>query len=208
MKTYRAAIVGLGRMGSTIDQEVIDYPPITLPYSIAAACEKVDRLELVAGADLLAEKREAFQERWGVTALYENYLEMIAKETPDVVAICTKGDIHAEMAIRVAEAGVPMIYLEKAMACSMLEADAVLKACRENGVRLNTGVLRRFDSRYRQAKQWIEGGEIGRPSGGCALRLIKPVARTYPLGGHVDVPNGRPERGRGSRRAASTRFTD
>ena len=161
MKTYRAAIVGLGRMGSTIDQEVIDYPPITLPYSIAAACEKVDRLELVAGADLLAEKREAFQERWGVTALYEDYLEMIAKETPDLVAICTKGDIHAEMAIHVAEAGVPLIYLEKAMACSMLEADAVLKACRENGVRLNTGVLRRFDSRYRQAKRWIEHGEIG-----------------------------------------------
>ena len=31
MRTYRAAVVGLGRMGSTIDEEVVDYPAITLP---------------------------------------------------------------------------------------------------------------------------------------------------------------------------------
>ena len=35
MKTYRVAIVGLGRMASTIDEEVVGYPSITLPYSIS-----------------------------------------------------------------------------------------------------------------------------------------------------------------------------
>ncbi|MCZ6680330.1 MAG: Gfo/Idh/MocA family oxidoreductase [Candidatus Poribacteria bacterium] len=161
MQKYRVAIVGLDRMASPIDQEAIDSSAITLPYSIAAACQGIESLELAAGADVLTEKREAFGKRWGVTALYEDYLEIIAQEKPDLVAICTKGELHAEMAIRVAEAGVPMIYLEKAMACSMLEADAVLKACHANNVFLNTGVLRRFDSRYRQARQWIARGEIG-----------------------------------------------
>ncbi len=37
MKTYLVAIVGLGRMGSTIDEGVVDYPVVTLPYSIAAS---------------------------------------------------------------------------------------------------------------------------------------------------------------------------
>ncbi len=179
MKKYRVAIIGLGRMASTIDQEVIDYPAVALPYSIAAACQEIEPLELVAGADPLAEKREAFGKRWGVTALYPDYLQMIAQEKPDLVAICTRGELHAEMAIRVAEAGVPMIYLEKAMACSMVEADAVLKACLENNVAFNTGVLRRFDSRYRQAKQWIERGEIGE------LRAGVHYASTNLLHGHI-----------------------
>ncbi|MCH8139471.1 MAG: hypothetical protein IH926_11090 [Proteobacteria bacterium] len=48
MKTYRVAVGGLGRMGSTID------------ISIANACAASDRLELGAGADTLPERRDAF----------------------------------------------------------------------------------------------------------------------------------------------------
>ena len=48
-KTYRVAIIGLGRMGSTIDDErPAGFPPV----SIAAACAASPRLEVVAGADI------------------------------------------------------------------------------------------------------------------------------------------------------------
>lgn len=161
MEKYRVAVVGLGRMASTIDDEVKDYSAITLPYSIAASCQEIDRVQIVAGADLLPEKRDAFGRKWGVDALYEDYLDMIAREKPDLVAICTRGELHAEMAVRVAEAGVPMIYLEKAMACSMREADMVLEACQRHGAFLNTGVLRRFDNRYHKVRELIQNGEIG-----------------------------------------------
>lgn len=179
MKEYRVAIVGLGRMASTIDDEVRDYSAITLPYSIAASCRKIDRTQLVAGADILPEKREAFRQRWGVTALYEDYLEMIAQEQPDLVAICTRGELHAEMAVRVAETGVPMIYLEKAMACSMREADLVLDACQRHKTLLNTGVLRRFDSRYHKARELIERGEIGK------TRAVVHYASSSLIHGHI-----------------------
>jgi predicted dehydrogenase len=179
MKTYRVAIVGLGRMASTIDDEVVDYPAIALPYSIAGACAASERLELVAGADLLPEKREAFHGRWGVTAVYEDYREMIAQEEPDLVAICTRGELHAEMTVHTAEAGVKMIYCEKAMACSMREADAALEACRRHGVAFNTGVLRRFDSRYHHARRLIEDGAIGEP------RVAVHYAASSLLHGHI-----------------------
>ena len=179
MKKYRVAIVGLGRMASTIDDEVRDYSAITLPYSIAASCQEIDRIELAAGADILPEKREAFGQKWGVQALYEDYLEMIAQEEPDLVAICTKGELHAEMAIRVAETGVPMIYLEKAMACSMKEADAILEACQRNKALFNTGVLRRFDSRYHKARELIENGEIGQ------IKAVVHYGATNLLHGHI-----------------------
>ena len=61
MKTYRVGIIGLGRMGSTIDDE----GHAVKPYSVAACCEVIDRLELVAGSDLQADKRGGFYRAMG-----------------------------------------------------------------------------------------------------------------------------------------------
>ena len=176
MKTYRVAIIGLGRMGSTIDDE----HPALGPYSIPACCRTSDRLELVAGSDLVQERREAFGKKWGISALYEDYLEMIEKEHPDMVAITTRGtsllkpnnrapskefreDSHAEIGAAVAEAGVPMIYREKAIANTVRGADKLMEACNKNGTVFNAGVLRRFSSWAQVTREAIERGEIGDP---------------------------------------------
>lgn len=176
MKRYRVGIIGLGRMGSTIDDEGHG----TSPYSIAASCRASERLEVTAGADLRPERRDAFRERWGVEALYEDYRLMVAKERPDLVAVCTtasglqkpameapdaafRGDSHAELTVALAELKVPMLYVEKAMASSPRMADAARDACIANGTVFNTGVLRRFDNRYGAVRQAIAGGAIGEP---------------------------------------------
>ena len=176
MKTYRVAIIGLGRMGSTIDDE----HPSLAPYSIAAATRASDRLELVAGSDLVSDKREAFRTRWGIDSLYQDYTEMIERERPDLVAVCTRAtslprphdrapsrefreDSHAEIGTRVAEAGVPMLYLEKAISNTIRGADSVLEACRRNGTVFNSGVLRRFCSWADATRAAIERGQIGEP---------------------------------------------
>jgi predicted dehydrogenase len=173
---YRVAIVGLGRMGSTIDNEL---PAGSPPYSIASACAASDRLQVIAGADIDSAKRQAFGERWGVTALYEDYLEMIRQEQPDIVAICTRGVLHAEMSIGVANAGIKMIFCEKAIACSLEDADAVLAAVQGQNALYNTGVLRRFDPTYHQARALIEAGEIGE------VRAAVHYGATNLLHGHI-----------------------
>lgn len=176
MKTYRVGIIGLGRMGSTIDDE----GHTTKPYAIAACCEAMDQLDLVAGADLQGDKREAFQARWGVEAVYEDYMEMVKQERLDLVAICTtasglfkpaqeapdasfRGDSHADLAVSLANAGVPMLYVEKAMASSMARADEILQAVKASGTVFNTGVLRRFDVHYHAVREAVAAGEIGQP---------------------------------------------
>jgi predicted dehydrogenase len=158
---YRVAIIGLGRMGSTIDDEL---PAGSPAYSVATACNVSERLEVVTGADIDPAKREAFKTRWGVDALYDDYRTMIRQEKPDLVAICTRGDLHASMAVGVAEENVPMIFCEKAIACSMQEADAVLEAVGSRNIPFNTGVLRRFNRTYHQARDLIAAGEIGEVS--------------------------------------------
>ncbi len=176
MKTYRVGIIGLGRMGSTIDDEGHSREP----YSIAACCRASDRLTLAAGADLQAEKRDAFRDRWGVDAVYEDYRMMVEKEELDLVAVCTtasglqkpaneapdagfRGDSHAELTVSLANLGVPMLYVEKAMASSLAQADVILEAVKKNGTVFNTGVLRRFDSAYHAVRDAIATGEIGEP---------------------------------------------
>ncbi len=173
---YRVAIIGLGRMGSTIDTEMA---PGTPAYSVAAACAASDRLEVVAGADTDPAKRAAFQERWGVETLYADYVEMIRQEKPDMVAICTLGPLHAEMAVKSAEMGVPMIFCEKAIACSCAEADAVLAAVTQHKTLFNTGVLRRFNHTFHAAKALIDAGEIGE------VRTVVHYAASNLLHGHI-----------------------
>jgi predicted dehydrogenase len=175
-RRYRVAIVGLGRMGSTIDNEL---PAGSPAYSVAAACHASDRLEVVAGADIDPAKQAAFRERWGVAALYDDYIQMIRQEKPDLVAICTKGVLHAEMSVRVAEEEVPLIFCEKAIACSLAEADAVLEAVGSRNIPYNTGVLRRFNRTYHQARDLIASGAIGEP------RSAVHFAATNLLHGHI-----------------------
>ncbi len=67
MKTYRVAIMGLGRAGSTLDEEVVG----EVARSIAGACAAGARLECVGGADINPERVEAFKTRWGVDSGYE-----------------------------------------------------------------------------------------------------------------------------------------
>lgn len=169
MKKYRVGIIGLGRMGSTLDM------------SIAASSQPIERLEVVAGADILPDRRTAFKEKWGVKALYADYEEMVRKEQPDLVAVCTtatglpkpgnrapsrgfRGDSHADITARVADAGVPMLYVEKALACSMVGADKVLAACTRRGTALNTGVIMRFNNRFKAVRDLIRRGDIGTPT--------------------------------------------
>ena len=192
MKRYRVGIVGLGRMGSTIDDE----GHTDQPYSIAASCRASARLEVVAGADPQAERREAFGERWAVPALYADYRRMVVQEAPDLVAVCTtasglpkpaseapdaefRSDSHAELTVALAAAGVPMLYVEKAMASSARMADAARAACERHGTLFNTGVLRRFDNRYQAIREALAAEVIGAP------RAAVHFAATNLMHGHV-----------------------
>ncbi|MBM3265461.1 MAG: Gfo/Idh/MocA family oxidoreductase [candidate division Zixibacteria bacterium] len=192
MKKYRVGIIGLGRMGSTIDDE--GHSP--LPYSIALSARSSDRLELAAGCDVRPERRTAFTERWGIGAVYEDYRDMIRQEKPDLVAICTpasglqkpakaapdahfRGDSHAELTVALSEMGVPMLYVEKAMASSMAMADAARDAVKKHGTVFNTGVLRRFDNRYDFVRDAVLNGGIG------DVKAAVHYARSSLMHGHI-----------------------
>ena len=160
---YRAALIGCGRMGATIDDEVEGRPQQYIPYSHAAGYTEADRVDLVAAADLDAEQLRAARDRYDIPTGYADYREMIDVEKPDIVSVATRPGPHLEMVTYAAAHGVPAIYCEKPLCRTMTEADAMVECCERNDVIFNLGVNRRYIPLYRTVRRRIEAGEIGTP---------------------------------------------
>jgi UDP-N-acetylglucosamine 3-dehydrogenase len=125
---------------------------------------------IVALADINLENAQVFREEHGGDRMYEDYREMLAEESLDIVSISTWPHLHAEMVIAAAEAGVKAIHCEKPMAPTWGEAQRMVQVCQEHGVQLTFNHQRRFGSEYRKAKELLKAGAIGelrRMEGGC-----------------------------------------
>ncbi len=162
-RKYKTCLIGCGRMGATIDDEVARRPDsfIWLPFSHAAAAVACERTDLVAVSDVFAEKAEAIRQRYGAARAYTDYQEMIEKERPDIVCIATRPGPHAAITVFAAENKVRGIYCEKPLCCSMEEADVMVSMVGKYGVKFNYGTQRRFTPLYRKVRELVDGGEIG-----------------------------------------------
>ena len=158
--TYRAAVIGCGRMGAFIDNESAS----PLAWSHAAGYVACPRTELAALADQRADVMDRAGERYGVPPerRYRDYREMLARERPDIVSVATQPEQRAELVIYAAEHGARAIYAEKPMAASLAQADAMVAATERHGVAFNMGTNRRWEAPYAVMKDLIHGGRYGR----------------------------------------------
>ena len=160
--TYRAAIIGAGRIGGLLEDE---QPPNTFrkPHGHFAAYSAIEQTEVVAVAGRSPGRLQMFTERFGITNTYLDYREMIKQEKPDIVSVTTQATHRAEPIVFAAEHGVRGIYAEKALCASLAEADRIAAACKANGVAFNFGAERRYHDGYVRLRQAIERGDIGEP---------------------------------------------
>src|SRR5688500_11440065 len=92
-KPYRAAVIGVGRIADTIEDEQVGAGWL-LPFSHMGAYAELSRtgeVEVVGASDLYGEQRASFGERWGMGAerLYEWYEDLLVRERPEIVSLCT-----------------------------------------------------------------------------------------------------------------------
>ncbi len=159
---YRVAIIGSGRMGGLIEDE-IPAGSFSTPYGHFSAYAAIPETEVVAVANRGPERLQRFSQRFGVTNTYLDYREMIERERPDIVSVTTPSWARAEPIVFAAEHGVRGVYAEKGLCASLAEADRVAAAVRANGVAFNWGAMRRHHDGYKQLAAAIARGEIGQP---------------------------------------------
>src|SRR5205823_14313572 len=109
----------------------------------------------------------AFAAKYGGRAFPD--LPALLREV-EAVVIGTPHPLHAEPAIRAAEAGVHAL-VEKPLAASLADCDAMIAAARKAGVTLGVVSQRRFYDPVRRMKAAIAAGKIGRPALGTFTML-------------------------------------
>ena len=119
--------------------------------------------EVVAGADLIPGKAEAFFERFGMKGVrtYPDHKSMLEAEELDAVSICTYNAAHAQCAIDALNKGVNVL-LEKPMCVTLEEAVAIRKAEKASGKVLSIGFQPRFDANMKKIKEICESGVLGK----------------------------------------------
>ncbi|OAS15214.1 Gfo/Idh/MocA family protein [Paenibacillus oryzisoli] len=117
-------------------------------------------VELVAFVDPIIERAEHYAQLHGGKA-YSNYTDMLKAEKVDAVSVCTPNYLHAEISIAAANAGAHVL-VEKPMATTAAESEAMIEAAKKNGVFLMVGHNQRLMPPHVKAKEILETGKLGK----------------------------------------------
>ncbi len=109
--------------------------------------------------DLRKESAEKLADAFGVKA-YSSYDEFLKHPGLNVVTIGTPSGSHMEPAVQAAEAGKHVIC-EKPLEITLERIDAIVSACRKNGVILAGVHQRRFFDSVREFKHAVDTGRLG-----------------------------------------------
>ena len=117
-------------------------------------------VEIVALADLRREKAEELAAGTNA-AIYGDGYDLIAQADVDIIDICLPTYLHTEYAMKAMEK-VKYVFVEKPVALTAEEGDAMLKKAQETGACVQVGQVIRFWDEYVALKGMIESGKYGK----------------------------------------------
>ena len=136
---------------------------------------QIEGAGLVAVCDLQEEKARSVGEKFGVPWFTDMH-EMIAKVDIDAISVLTESGMHSRHVIELAQYG-KHIVVEKPMALTLQDADAMIKACDEAGCRLFVVKQNRFNVPVLKTREALEGGRFGKlVLGTVRVRWCRPQA--------------------------------
>lgn len=112
------------------------------------------------------ERRAAFAQKYGVKA-YATIDELIAAGAADMIVVASPHPAHADSAVKAGRAGLHVL-VEKPLASSLADCDAILAASRAGGGKLGMICQRRFYAPVQRIRRAIDEGKLGRPILGTA----------------------------------------
>ncbi len=162
----RAGVVGLSGIGERpAAAGAATGWGVSMPHSHVSAYDYVSDTELVAVCDLSEEAVANYRSDWDAKLpevnTYTSHKEMIDKENLDIISVVTGDNVHAQIAIDAAEAGVRGIFCEKPIASSLADADRIIAAVEKADIPILVDHTRRWSFPWVQAAQLVEDGAIG-----------------------------------------------
>ncbi len=148
MSKIKMAIVGAGTWGETHAHIYNDCPDV----------------DLVAICDLNLSKAQEVAGKFNLpsSAAYSNHNEMLKNTDIDAVAVVTPDFSHRKIVVDCANAK-KHILVEKPLATTLEDIDAIVNAVEKNNVRIMTDLHNRWSPPFAVTKESIDNGEIGEP---------------------------------------------
>jgi predicted dehydrogenase len=143
-RALRVAVVGLGYWGPNLARNFAAIPGCELAYLCDADAAALDRVS------------RGFPTARATPGLDE----LLVDESLDAVVLATPVSTHAELAVRVLEAG-KHCFVEKPMATSGDDAERVVAAAQASGRLLMVGHLLEYHPGVRALKDLTDSGELG-----------------------------------------------
>lgn len=140
---YGVGIIGAGRVS----------------HAHARAVLAVDHCELIGVAEPEEQRRLAFCEKYSCLG-FSHYQELIEHPEVHLVMIGLPHHLHSEAAVTALLAG-KHTFLEKPMALTLEECDAMIQASQRTGASLMVAHTHHFISQNRKAKELMIAGAIG-----------------------------------------------
>ncbi|ULT55217.1 Gfo/Idh/MocA family oxidoreductase [Neobacillus drentensis] len=142
----KVAIIGTGAISNAHIKGYLQFP---------------DRCEIVAVSDIYSEKAEKAAKDFNLNAdIYSDYHDMLNRPDIDLVSVCTPPYTHAEIAIDFLNAG-KNVLVEKPMAASLEECDAMNRAQEQSGKILSIVSQNRFTDPMMKLKAILDTKLMG-----------------------------------------------
>lgn len=141
------ALVGAGLFGERHAQAYSRHPDV----------------DFVAVCDLDGERAQAIVTKYGARIATTDFAELLANPEIDAVSIATPDHLHHDVAVAFAGAGKHLL-VEKPLATTVAEAEAIAAAAREHGVTLMVDFHNRINPPMVAARDAIRRGDIGTPA--------------------------------------------
>ena len=161
MSELTCALVGLGRIGSSLESDPLREKPCT---HAGAIFENPD-CRLAAACDVQAEAREAFRAQWADKPPFETFEHidsLLNTVRPDILSIATPPHTHRSLVSKAARVGVPVVICEKPLAHSMRDARAIARLHTSGRMKIVVNHERRYSRDYQLVKAQVQSQRYGR----------------------------------------------
>ncbi|WP_378950600.1 Gfo/Idh/MocA family protein [Pelosinus sp. sgz500959] len=166
MEKLKVALIGCGRISyKHIDALVHNCSEVEL----VATCDVVIENAEEKARDYIQKMQKASFEVH-MPRMYSDYNKMLKDEQVDIVTICTKSGNHAEISLACLSLK-KHVLVEKPMALSTQDADAMIECARDHGVKLCVAHQNRFNLPVQKLRQAVEEGRFGKIFAGNARIL-------------------------------------
>lgn len=143
MEKLNIGVIGLGAIGQ----------------KHCSAIAVLERAKLCAVADINDKALSSTAAQFGA-APYMDVKEMLKHPGLDAVVVATPDDLHRDACVLAAQAG-KHILVEKPIATTVEDAQAIINATETAGVKLMVGFTLRFSLHYMQARKAASDGTLG-----------------------------------------------